>query len=364
MPPTAIAWECGRGSPWRRCTSGSGPSRPTRNQMDIWLYAVFALCFLSPANGLVVLAAIAPFNEGIEGVAVSDEVGSKSAIAAALLLAIGLRWLFVSSARARPSAPVVLALLLLGTAGLGLIRTLDRWGTDFATLAAGTWIQGVATMLVVFVATVWIARSGARGPLVAAMVATTVAGLLSLVDYWGDAAIRESALGWVTAGPFNAGPPHRRHPLADLDRGPRDAARLRLPRGGLPRAGLPASGGRGGPRRTAAAGGLSHLQPGGVHRAVRGRRHRRLADRAEARDRPARGRASSSASRSSRCTSRCAARRSGAAAPCSPGRSSSPATSSGWLPGPRPGGCSSTSRCSGRATGRTASCPWSSATRS
>ena len=48
-------------------------------------------------------------------------------------------------------------------------------------------------MLVVFVATVWIARSGARGPLVAAMVATTVAGLLSLVDYWGDAAIRESA---------------------------------------------------------------------------------------------------------------------------------------------------------------------------
>jgi hypothetical protein len=175
------------------------------NQMDIWLYAVFALCFLSPANGLVVLAAIAPFNEGIEGVAVSDEVGSKSAIAAALLLAIGLRWLFVSSARARPSAPVVLALLLLGTAALGLIRTLDRWGTDFATLAAGTWIQGVATMLVVFVATVWIARSGARGPLVAAMVATTVAGLLSLVDYWGDAAIRESAIGWVTAGPFNAG---------------------------------------------------------------------------------------------------------------------------------------------------------------
>ena len=84
--------------------------------MDIWLYAVVVLCFLSPANGLVVLAAIAPFNEGIEGVAVSDEVGSKSAIAVALVLAIGLRWLFVPSARARPSAPVVLALLLLGTA--------------------------------------------------------------------------------------------------------------------------------------------------------------------------------------------------------------------------------------------------------
>ena len=60
-------------------------------------------------------------------------------------------------------------------------------------------------MLVVFVATVWIAPIGRRGPLVAAMVATTVAGLLSLVDYWGDAAIRESAIGWVTAGPFNAG---------------------------------------------------------------------------------------------------------------------------------------------------------------
>ncbi len=175
------------------------------SQMNVWLYAVVALCFLSPANGLVVLAAIAPFNEGIEGVAVSGEVGSKSAIAVALLLAIGLRWLVIPTARTRPSAPVVLAMLLLVTAGLGLIRTLDRWGTDFATLAAGTWIQGVATMLLVFVATVWIARSGARGPLVAAMIATTAAGLFSLADYWGDAAIRESVVGWAAAGPFTAG---------------------------------------------------------------------------------------------------------------------------------------------------------------
>lgn len=174
------------------------------DQMTIWLWAVIALCFLSPVSGLVVLAAIAPFNEGIEGVAVSGEVGSKSAIAVALVLAIGLRWLVVPTARTRPSAPVVLALLLLVTAGLGLIRTLDRWGTDFATLAAGTWIQGVATMLLVFVATVWIARSGARGPLLAAMIATTVAGIVSLVDYWGDAAIRDSALGWVTAGQYMA----------------------------------------------------------------------------------------------------------------------------------------------------------------
>jgi O-antigen ligase len=58
-------------------------------------------------------------------------------------------------------------------------------------------------MLLVFIATVWIARRGELRPLVAAMAATTIAGLISLVDYWGDAAIRDSVLGWAVVGPFN-----------------------------------------------------------------------------------------------------------------------------------------------------------------
>ena len=81
-------------------------------QMTVWLAAVVALCLASPVSGLVVLAAIAPFNEGLD---LSRDVGSKTAIPAALLVAIGIRWLVVPAARARPSAPVVLAAVLLVT---------------------------------------------------------------------------------------------------------------------------------------------------------------------------------------------------------------------------------------------------------
>ena len=121
----------------------------------VWLGAVVALCVASPASGLVILAAIAPFNEGVD---LSRDVGSKSAIAVAVVLAIGIRWLVLPAARARPSAPVILASGLIVATGLGLVRTQARWGTEFAALAAGTWLQGVATMLLVFIASVWIAR--------------------------------------------------------------------------------------------------------------------------------------------------------------------------------------------------------------
>ncbi len=59
-------------------------------------------------------------------------------------------------------------------------------------------------MLLVVVAAVWIAGRGERRPLVAAMAATTVAAIVSLVDFWGDAEIRDGLLGWVVVGQFNA----------------------------------------------------------------------------------------------------------------------------------------------------------------
>ena len=68
----------------------------------------------------MVLAAIAPFNEGV---VVNREVGSKTVIAAALVAAVGIRWLVIPAARARPSAPVVLAGALIVATGLGLVRT-------------------------------------------------------------------------------------------------------------------------------------------------------------------------------------------------------------------------------------------------
>lgn len=170
--------------------------------MTAWLLVSGLAALASPAVGLVVLAAIAPFNEGL---LVSRDVGSKSILAVVLLFSVGLRWAVERDGRIPPSAPVVLAGALLFGSGLGLIQTRQRWGADFAELAAQTWLTGVATMLVVFVVAVWVARRGDLRPVAVALIATTVAGLISLADYSSDAQLRESLLGWTVAGPFLPG---------------------------------------------------------------------------------------------------------------------------------------------------------------
>jgi hypothetical protein len=57
-------------------------------QMTVWVVAVVALCVAAPSSGLIVLAAIAPFNDGLD---LKWGVGSKTVIAAAVLVGIGLR---------------------------------------------------------------------------------------------------------------------------------------------------------------------------------------------------------------------------------------------------------------------------------
>jgi hypothetical protein len=168
--------------------------------LTVWLAAAAVLCVAAPASGLVVLAAVAPFNEPLD---LGWGIGAKSVIAAVLVGAIALRWLVSPAARLRPSAPVILAFALLVGSGLGLIETELRWGRAFAELAAGAWVTGPATMLLVFVAAIWIARDGDRRPLVAALMATTIASFVSLADFWGDARIRDGVLGWLVVGQFD-----------------------------------------------------------------------------------------------------------------------------------------------------------------
>ncbi len=174
-----------------------GADTPT---LIIWLGVAVVAAVISPASGLVVLAAIAPFNEALD---LGHGLGSKTVIAAAILAGIGVRWLIVPAVRARPSVPVVLAGGLLAASSLGLLVTYKRWGFAFAADAAGTWATGIATMLLVFIAGVWIARGGARRPLVAAMAATTIAGILSLADFSRDASLRDGIVGWTLVGQFS-----------------------------------------------------------------------------------------------------------------------------------------------------------------
>ena len=163
----------------------------------VWLVVAAILSVVNPTGGLTVLASIAPFPEGVPLV---GEAGSKSVLAAVLAASVALRWLLDRPIR-RPPLPVILAVVLLGATSLGLLRTLDRWGAEYALGAAHAWFQGVATMLLAFVAAVWVAQRGSLAPLVATLAATTIAGIVSLLDYWGQGAAREF-IGWALADPF------------------------------------------------------------------------------------------------------------------------------------------------------------------
>ncbi len=168
--------------------------------LHLWLVLIVAGAIVSPTFGLVVLAAIAPLNEGI---GLTRDLGSKTVLAAATGLGIVLRLLLDRGARFRPPAPVILTGGLFVTSGLGLVISWQRWGTAFAESAAEIWLQGVGTMLIVFAAATWVARNGSRRPLVVAIAASVVAGLISLVDFSGDAALRDGPLGWLVVGAFN-----------------------------------------------------------------------------------------------------------------------------------------------------------------
>ena len=164
----------------------------------VWLAVAAVFSVVNPAGGLTVVAAIAPFPESVP---IVGEAGSKSVLAVVLAASVALRWQLDRPIR-RPPLPVILAVVLLGATSLGLLRTLERWGAEYALGAAHAWFQGVATMLLVFVATVWVARRGMLGPLVVTLAATTLAGLLSLIDFWSRGAVRPG-LDWVLAEPFN-----------------------------------------------------------------------------------------------------------------------------------------------------------------
>ncbi len=178
--------------------------------MFLWVVVAVLLAVLTPTSGLVVLAAIGPFNEGF---LLTRDIGVKSLLALLLVASVGVRvamgWRGWSTRRGwsrgrewvGARAPVLLAvLLLLGTAaGLAISRL--RFGEDFFNSAWQIWFTGIGTTFLTFLAAVWVARSGELRPLVVAFASASVAGLLSLVDFAWPEAFRTSVAAWTITGP-------------------------------------------------------------------------------------------------------------------------------------------------------------------
>lgn len=173
-----------------------------RLPMAVWALLVAGLAVIAPRSGFVVLAAIAPFPEGL---LFTRDVGLKPVLALLLLVAVGLRVLVDRRARVRPGWPLLLAGGLVVGTGLGLGLSWSRFGSDFALDAAEIWFQGPFTAVAALVVAFWVSRDGALRPLAVALGSATVAGILSLVDYRAPTLLRESPFDWVLQGPYVAG---------------------------------------------------------------------------------------------------------------------------------------------------------------
>ncbi len=158
-----------------------------------WAGLVLLSAIVSPVSGLVIIAAIAPFTEPF---VVDRQIGAKSVLVAAL--AVGVAFRFIGNRfRPRPDVPIILASLVgVGTAiGVGL--TWLRFDGAFAVKASQLWLAGIGGGMLILISAAWIARAGEIRPLVSAVVAGTIAGAVSLLDFASATAIREGPLVWT-----------------------------------------------------------------------------------------------------------------------------------------------------------------------
>lgn len=171
-----------------------------RDALIFWLIATLLLSVVSPASGLVVLAAIAPFSEPL---VFTRQLGAKPVIVVALALGVALRLIpsMVRDVRAgtlgRPPWPIVFGALVALATALGVAHSYLRFGAGFGVDAAQSWLAGIGGLLVVLGTAWWAARGGNYRPLVAAVVAGAVGGVVSLGDWLHATALRESPLGWL-----------------------------------------------------------------------------------------------------------------------------------------------------------------------
>ena len=180
----------------------------TRPLLSAWVVAASTVAILAPSSGLVLLAAIAPFTEPFS---LTRQLGVKPLLVAAVAAGVVAR-LAIEVAAGRPSRRDVIAALrrpspagiaigaslvvLAGTA-LGIALTARTLGRAEADLAWQTWAGGIGAAFTLLLAGAWAGRRGDLRPLVVAVGAAVVGGVVSLADFLNATAVRDSAFGWL-----------------------------------------------------------------------------------------------------------------------------------------------------------------------
>ena len=155
-----------------------------------WTIVTALVALVSPSSGLVILAATGPF---YEPVTIGRDLGMRHLLVAVLGISVAVR-LVLGGWRRMPWSPGVIFGIGVGVlTAIGVAVTFDRFDQDFAEHAARSWLSSVGGAMIVLVVAAWVARNGSRRAFVAALVAATAAGGLSLLDH---------APGVVSAGPL------------------------------------------------------------------------------------------------------------------------------------------------------------------
>jgi O-antigen ligase len=161
-----------------------------------WAAVASLVAVLAPVSGLVLLAAIAPFN----GPEVLREFVVKIPLGAALVASVGARWAMESDVlrqRAVSRSAALLAGLLFAGTAFGVLNATRIFGLDFGTRSGRLWATGIGAALLVGLVSLWVARRGHLRPLAVAAGSAAVAALLSLADFADRTLVRESALRWM-----------------------------------------------------------------------------------------------------------------------------------------------------------------------
>jgi O-antigen ligase len=159
-----------------------------------WTVTASAIALTSPASGLVILLATAPF---YEPVTLTRALGQREVLVGALGIAVALRLALGGWRRMTWTAPVLLAVAVGLVTALGVLNTWRLFPADWATHAAQTWLATVGGAMILLLVGVWVAGTGARRFVVAAVVAAIVAVGLSLVELLAHGSISGSRLAWV-----------------------------------------------------------------------------------------------------------------------------------------------------------------------
>jgi hypothetical protein len=160
----------------------------------VWTIVAAGVALISPTSGLVILVATAPF---FEPVSLSRVLGMRHVLVAVLGISVLLRLILGGWRRMPWPAPVRLAIGVTVVTLLGVANTWRHFSTDWATVATQTWLSSIGGAMVLLLVAVWVAATGSKRFWVAAVVSTTIAVGLSLIENLSPGSVSNGAFAWI-----------------------------------------------------------------------------------------------------------------------------------------------------------------------